>query len=224
MKRVPIKDSRISFDDPGVNVKVLPGSKVSSIEFGSPIEELNNKSLRSLAKIKYVTSQTGISLNDLSKVYPFDKVAFSTLTKWSKVDNWVEERENYRIALETKVLEKLGQAHVQAITKQLKNADAISEKVFLMLEDMGTTTVNSYEGLLNALMRLEKFRFDARKEIADITRGVLTDKESEKVDSRQGVSVPKITHSKEALRQAAFAIIKANRELNKKKNEKETLD
>jgi hypothetical protein len=218
LKRVPIKDSSISFDDPGVTVKVLPGSKVSSITFDSPMEELSNKSLRSLAKIKYVTSQIGISLADLSKTYPFDRIPLSTLTKWSRTDGWVDERERYRASLETKVLEKLGQAHVQAISSQLKSADEMSEKVFLMLDALGTESVNSYEGLLNALMRLEKFRFDARKEIADIMKNALSETSVEKT-VKEEVTVPKITHSKEAIRQAAFAIIKANRELNRKKND-----
>jgi hypothetical protein len=218
LKRTPIKDSNISFDDPGITVKVLPGSKVSRIEFDSPMDELTNKSLRSLAKIKYVTSQTGISLNDLSKVYPFDRIPLSTLTKWSRSDHWVDERDRYRASLEVKVLEKLGQAHVQAIASQLKSVDSISEKVFSMLGDLGAADVKSYEGLLGSLVRLEKFRFEARKEIADIMKSTLSGKEDNKQDIGESISVPKITHSKEAIRQAAFAIIKANRELNKKKD------
>lgn len=211
MKRTPIKDKRLSFEDPGINIKVLPGSKVATIGFEKPIDELANSSLRSLAKIKYVTSQSGITLMQLSKEYPFDKLAYTTLHNWSKADNWVEARKQYKASLEEKVFQKLGQSHAQAITDQLEGLDNISDNMYRMLtEELGVAQVNSYEGMVNALVKLENFRFAARKEIAEIIKGIVGDgKENSSPNENLDL---KVVHSKESIRQAAIAIIKANRD------------
>lgn len=207
--------SPVSFEDPGVNVKVFPGSTVAQIGFDVPVEELKTSSLRSLAKMTYVTSQQGISLADLSQIYPFNRVHISTLSKWSTSDNWVEERERYRTSLENKIFQKLEKSHVQAISEQLKGLDDIASNMHKILNPLrGFSEVgpNSYEGMVNALVRLEKFRFEARKEIADRVKETLIEaQDKEGISSKDGVEVPKIQHSKEDIRRAAIAIIKARR-------------
>jgi len=122
---------------------------------------------------------------------------------WSTKDNWVQEREKYKAKLEQKILSKLGESHVKAITKQLEDVDRVSEKAYDIIFS-GVVEPNSFEGMVNALIRLEKFRFEARKDVAirlaeEIKGGVRED----------GMETPKPTYSKTAVRKAAMELIKS---------------
>ena len=209
IKRTPVKPDDM---DTGVKVKTSKGSNVASIEL---VDTANSyDSLRVLAKMTYVASPSGISIEKLSNREPFKgNVSLLTLSAWSAKDGWVQERENHRKSIEQAILKKLGNEQVKAISEQLVRIHSVREKLYNTILDE-EVKANSLEGVANALIKLEQFMLTSRTTAANIFSSSITDEE---VDRVQG---PKSNYPVESIREAAKALIRAEQN-QRNKNGKE---
>lgn len=213
MKRKPITDKTI-LDAIGVSLKKKPTEQ--SIVMDLDLDAVStSQGIRFAAKMAYVTSLRGISFQKMTEIPLFSKLHVSQLSKWSVEDGWVVEREKYRTKLEKKILAKLSAEHIDSIVNQLKDADDLAAKMNLILRE-GSVAPRSFEGMVNALMKLEEFRFNSREKIAALLASQIQEREDEDT-LLETVVTPKVDYNKEVLMKMAHAIIKRERNGKPKK-------
>lgn len=166
--------------------------------------------LRNLASLRYTTSQEGISVQQLSKLEPFNLVSLVTLQRWSAEDSWVEARKAYHIGIKQRVESAIGNTMVRTRVAQLKTMTGMFEDACGKL-DSSDTRVGTYEGLLMVIIRLADQLDKMREKIS-----------SELVPSSGiGVSAEqrplKASLSEEEAREASKAVIRMRREQMRKK-------
>lgn len=211
MKRKPLKEKDL-LHDIGIRVKAVPKEHVATLDLDIPLKEVSSGGLRFLAKMAYVTSMKSISIEKLQDTEPFvGRVAQGVMYRWSKEDNWPKCREDYRRKIEKKILDKLSDAHIKAISDQLEMADSLSAKMYGVLHN-DWVVPKTFEGMVQALMNLEKFRFEARKEVASLLASQISET-GEEIDV---VETPKPEYNKEALLELAHALINKEIELRNK--------
>lgn len=208
MKRVPIKDDKVILKELGLTVSKPKGNSIT-IDYGLS-DNPTPADLRFAARLAYVTSLTSISVQKLSETPPFDRISYGELHRWSAEDKWASERDKYRRKIEKKLLNKLSTEHLESIVKQLKNADKLSETMHTMLKD-NFIAPKSFEGMVNALMKLEEFRFSTREKVAQLLSNHIQTIDEDEETLFDKVMTPKVTYNEEALMKLAHSIIKKER-------------
>lgn len=209
VKRVPVKPSDV---DSRVNVSTDKSTNVASIEI---VEGKGNYTeLRLLAKMVYVASPTGLSVEKLSQREPFaGNVTVQTLTRWSVKDRWVDEREKHRQNLEQAILKRLGNEQIKAISEQIERIQEVRTVMYDTILSEYRPGAKSLEGAVTALIRLEQFMLDSRSTAANIFAGSLDDKAGDETKA------PSVSYPVDSLREAAIALIKVDQK--RRKNDKE---
>lgn len=209
MKRTPIKDDKVLLKELGLTVRVPKKGNAINIDYGLG-DNPTPADLRFAAKLAYVTSLTSVSIKRLSETPPFDRVSFGELHRWSSEDKWVVEREKYRRKIEKKLLNRLSTEHLDSIVEQLKNADDLAKTMHTMLKN-DCVVPKSFEGMVNALMKLEDFRFSTREKVAQLLSNHIQEIDEDEETLFDQVMTPKVTYNEEALMKLAHAIIKKER-------------
>lgn len=192
--RTPIKGNVVS------NPEVLV-NKTARASLSLDVSDYNYT--RNLAKIVYVTAPDNVSISDVWDMGPpYNTVHINTLSRWSYEDGWVEAREEYRSNLEKKILDKLSKSHAKAITEQLSSLDTVADQLYELINNR-TIIPKSLEGMVNALIKLEQFRFNARVGI----QNVLGDNVSEAIMCMDDTEIDKDT-----LMSLAVALVKKKQE------------
>lgn len=166
--------------------------------------------LRFSAGLQYTTDLHGITVEELAECAPFkNTVALKTLQKWCLEDQWVARREALMAEWRRDIEAKLGQRQVQQALVDLQTTDSMAEDILEKLRNK-VGMVNSFEGLINSMIRLMEFRQTLRGQV--LTQTAPGPVGTVPGVSRPGGQMPKPNLSVEDARAAAAAIIKRRRD------------
>lgn len=213
MKKNPVK-TPASIEE-GVVVKVNGKNRKTELILPPTVDEngkIDYSALRLLARITFVTSPDTLTTEQLHEKDPFNQIALNTLSVWRAADKWQEARISYKNQLESRILTKLAESQSNSILKQLDRMDGIAEKLYSLIEDEFVPP-KSLEGMVAALVKLEKFRLEARSTAGNLIAAELTTKE-QRINGQQG---PTPKYPTEILRTVARNMIKADMEHAKAK-------
>jgi len=104
----------------------------------------------------YCFTDQDISIAAMSRMVPFNSVSQKVLEYWSATDNWQERRRQAREEMAAKVQEQIGDLLVKQRIEQLGHIEKMERQVREILES-GTLEFRSYEGGINAFVRLAQF-------------------------------------------------------------------
>ena len=135
---------------------------ITSAEKGE-VESVNW--MRQSAATEYVTSLKGISVRELSKIPPYNRLTPGTLARWCVEDGWVERRQKYfqevRSEIEALISEKLIQTRVNQLEKMEDIAEQLSDEILT-----NKVESKSKEGLVTAMVRLLEAQDHIREKLA----------------------------------------------------------
>jgi len=174
----------------------------------APPDEKTYEFLRFSAGLAYTTDLNGISVEALSERPPFvGAVPLKRLREWATKDQWVARREALANEWRRAVEAKLGQRQVQQALVDLENTDMmVADALDKLAKKVGS--VNSYEGLVNATVRLMEFRASLRGQVM----GAVVAPSINTVTVGVSAQMPRPKLSAEEARAAANAILKRRRD------------
>lgn len=160
---------------------VAPGGKISTVKTrlkrgndpvvvtieapGSEDESPSFQYLRFSAGLAYTTDVNGVTVEALSQRHPYTgAVTLKTMQEWARKDQWVARREALVLDWRRQIEAKMGEKTVQQAITDLDSTDKLFEQAMNKLMK-GVGAVNSYEGLINATVRLMEFRANLRGQI-----------------------------------------------------------
>lgn len=160
----PRKHHLQTFPKPDMDQAILDALDIRAAD-GDDEGTRANVWLRQLAEIQYVTSQKFISVEQLHKDPKFKHLSLRIMHKWSSDYHWVDKRREYFERLKVQLERKIGNALVRAQYRQLRDLDELSEQMKSMLR-ANQVEPKSFEGLTQALLRVEEFRRAERVRLA----------------------------------------------------------
>lgn len=180
-------------------------------------ENFSNWDLKQLAELHYVTFQGKVSLSEMSRMSPFNRVTERTLFNWSSKDEWVRKRSEYQQQLFDAVRRKIGTQHVQATVSTLDQLGQITQEAYQKLipmelesEDGSKMTVTldpkTWSSVATVYERLVARLHEIRKDIHDHVVPAVTPNEGGPAEQ---VVKPRLTE--EEARAAAMLLVKMRR-------------
>jgi len=149
--------------------KRKPVQKKVSVEI--PIHDQGD--LRFAASMVYISTPRGVSLVEMGRMEQFKGVTRRTLETWSAEDGWRDKRIEFQEAAKSRVSTELMNKLVQARNVQLNDLAAMWSDGFAQMFPKGRGAklrkpqVKSYEGLLNAMIRLHESIDGTRERMAE---------------------------------------------------------
>ena len=176
-------------------------------------EESSYEYLRFAAGIVYTTDVHGITLDALSKIAPYNRVHPKTIDIWCAKDQWVARRAQIQLDWRKQIERKIGQEVVQQAITDLDTTNTLFEAA---AEKLATNAAapHSYEGMLNASIKLMEWRSDLREKIYNVAAPTPGG------SAGQSAGMPTPNFSAEEARAAAKVIIQLRREQIRSEQEK----
>lgn len=166
-KRTPVRpgDRRIRAGDKSLVIDSIPDEK--SLFY-----------LRWAAGVYFSTSINGVTIRDISTHPVFSAASHDQIKKWAADDGWIEQRRSMLERIRTTIEARIGGEIVQYRLGQMKDLQEVYTKsIDILMNRSGgmPPVVNSYEGLLNATIKLvttlDEFREKFGRQVSPVLAG-----------------------------------------------------
>lgn len=131
----------------------------------APPPDLNSlEYLRFAAGNFYTTHVNGVSVPQMMRIHPFDKVAPTTLEGWARIDKWGPRRRKFAEMVQVRLADKLAD---KIVAERLDALEVLQKEFTSMQGKIGFAEPKSYEGMISSFVKLGQFIDTLRQEVLD---------------------------------------------------------
>lgn len=158
------RSKRLPVYPPGAIAKIRAKDVIDVMHDSRPGDVHNSRYRRETARLYYISNPNKPTILEMSRHELFNDVSIRTLEQWSKDDSWVQGRQETNERVRSLIEAEIGTHLAKARINQLGLMQDIYEDAIDKIKELEPT---SYEGTLNALVKLAAFLDDQRERLGD---------------------------------------------------------